>query len=113
GVPAKIAAAVATFCTRALQAGRLAYALLVEPVEPIVDEHRLRLREGYREMFVTLMESSPGEVSPPDVDVAAAALLGIMTESLVRPLQEPERIDDPSRLISAIIRICLLATGVS
>lgn len=111
GASRQLAAAVSTFCQRALQAGRFAHALLTEPTDPAVDEHRLAFRENYRRLFAELLTEAieGGELPSQDVDVASAAVLGIMTETLVRPLSEPDHRTDPARLVPQIVRLCLAA----
>src|SRR3954464_15268477 len=47
----RIAAAVEAFCRRALAGPALAYAQIAEPVDPAVEQERLRLRRGYRDAF--------------------------------------------------------------
>jgi AcrR family transcriptional regulator len=113
GASEQLAAAVSTFCGRALQAGRFGHALLSEPTDPAVDEHRLAFRENYRRLFAELLTEAieHGELPPQDVDVASAAVLGIMTETLVRPLSEPDDRTDPGRLVSQIVGLCLAAIG--
>ncbi|WP_433297024.1 TetR/AcrR family transcriptional regulator [Pseudonocardia sp. CA-142604] len=109
GAGARIAAAVATFCARALRGGRFAYALLVEHSEPDVDEHRLAFREGYRTLFREVLDQGidAGEIPDQDTDTAAAALLGIMTETLVRPLADPGKNRDSEALIRQVVDLCL------
>jgi AcrR family transcriptional regulator len=121
GATARIAAAVATFCTRALRAGRFGYALLVEHGEPNVDTHRLAFREGYRRLFAQLLADAidAGEIPDQDVDISAAALLGIMTETLVRPLGESANTNrktpakstakDADRLVAHVVALCQAA----
>ncbi|MCA1844874.1 MAG: TetR/AcrR family transcriptional regulator [Actinobacteria bacterium] len=115
GAPEQIAAAVGTFCRRALQAGRFAHALLTEPTDPAVDEHRLAFREGYRKLYAELLTAGieRGELPDQDVDVASAALLGVMTEALVRPLTDPKLRTDPDVLVPAIVGHCLAAVGAA
>jgi len=115
GPDTRIAVAIATFCTRALRAGRFAYALLVEPVEPAVDEHRLAFREGYRRLFARLLAEAVelAELPPQDVQVSAAAVLGIMTETLVRPLGDRGRGADTDELVQKVVGLCLAAVGAA
>jgi AcrR family transcriptional regulator len=115
GSPKKIAAAVSAFCGRAIQAGRFAHALLTEPTDPAVDEHRLAFRENYRRLFAQLLTEGieHGELPPQDIDVASAAVLGIMTETLVRPLSDPDHRTDASSLVPQIVNHCLAAIGAS
>jgi AcrR family transcriptional regulator len=109
GAGPRIAAAVATFCARALRGGRFAYALLVEHSEPDVDEHRLAFREGYRTLFREVLDQGidDGEIPDQDTDTAAAALLGIMTETLVRPLADRDQKTDAQSLIRQVVNLCL------
>ena len=109
----QVAAAVSTFCRRALQAGRFGHALLTEPTDPAVDEHRLAFRENYRRLFARLLTEgiAQGDLHPQDVEVASAAVLGIMTETLVRPLSNPRADVDPDALVPQIVQHCLAAIG--
>jgi AcrR family transcriptional regulator len=121
GATARIGAAVATFCTRALRAGRFGYAMLVEHSEPSVDTHRLAFREGYRRLFAQLLAEAiaDGEIPDQDADTSAAALLGIMTETLVRPLGEAATSNsktranrtakDADRLVAHVVALCQAA----
>jgi AcrR family transcriptional regulator len=110
----QIATAVDTFCRRAIAAGRFGHALLTEPTDPAVDEHRLAFRENYRALFARLIATGTdsGELPPQDADIAAAAVLGIMTETLVRPLSAKKR-TDPDRIVPAIVTHCLATLGTS
>src|SRR5437899_2228220 len=46
----RTAALIETFAGRAMKSPRLAYALLVEPVDPAVDELRLEFRRAFRDI---------------------------------------------------------------
>ncbi|BBG03427.1 MULTISPECIES: TetR/AcrR family transcriptional regulator [Pseudonocardia] len=84
----RLSIAVRVFCERSLSAGPLAFALLFEPAGPAVDEQRLRFREEFRVVLAELVRSATaqGEVPEHDVALSSAAVVGIMTEALVRPL---------------------------
>jgi AcrR family transcriptional regulator len=109
---AKIDAAVATFCSRALRAGRFAFAMLVEHGEADLDEYRLSFREGYRKLFERILDEGieHGELAAQNTSVSAAALLGIMTESLVRPLSDGHP-KQTHQLVREIVALCLAAVG--
>lgn len=111
---AKIDAAVTTFCSRALRAGRFAFALLVEHGEAELDDRRLTFREGYRQLFEQILDEGieHGELPEQNTAVSAAALLGIMTESLVRPLTDgpPKR---THQLVRQIVALCLATVGAA
>ncbi|MDT1028346.1 TetR/AcrR family transcriptional regulator, partial [Pseudomonas paraeruginosa] len=57
GAPAwRLAAGLRRFAARAWSSPRLAVALIAEPVDPEVDEQRLRYREADAALFVELLE---------------------------------------------------------
>lgn len=111
----RITIAVRTFCTRALRAGRFAHTLLVEPTDPAIDEHRLAIREDYRRLFARLITDgmASSELPEQDAEVSAAAVLGIMTETLVRPLGESGRKRAPEKLVRQVVHLSLAAIGGS
>lgn len=84
----RVTALVETFARRALISPRLAYALLVEPVDPLVDELRLQFRVAFRDIAADAVRAgvSAGELPPQDPYVVAAALVGAIGEALVGPL---------------------------
>ncbi len=78
----------ATFAERALRRRRLAWALLAEPVDPLVDAERLAYRERYAALVADVLRSAiaTGELPDQDVSLTAAALVGGCGEALVGPL---------------------------
>ena len=107
---ARITALVETFALRALKSPRLAYALLVEPVDPIVDALRLQFRVAFRDIAIGAIEAgvAAGEVPPQDSTVVAAALVGAIGEALVGPLSGDP---DPST-VPALVSFALRSIGV-
>ncbi|MHB8341573.1 MAG: TetR/AcrR family transcriptional regulator [Mycobacteriales bacterium] len=87
----RVTAAVETFARRALRAPRLAYALLAEPADPLVDAERLAFRRAYRDLFAAALTAgiAAGEIPDQDVMVTSAALVGAVAEALVVPLAVP------------------------
>lgn len=85
---ARLAVAVRGFCERSLQAGPLAYALMFEPAGTAVEGLRIQLKEAFREVLADLVALAVAEGAAPehDVTVSSAAVVGVMTETLVRPL---------------------------
>jgi AcrR family transcriptional regulator len=79
---------LATFAERALRRPRLAWALLAEPVDPLVDAERLVYRVRYAEMIAEGLRIAiaSGEVPEQNVELTAAALVGGCGEALVGPL---------------------------
>src|SRR5437660_10793269 len=77
-----------TFADRALRRPRLAWALIAEPVDPLVDAERLAYRERYRVLCAEALRAGikGGEIPQQDVQLTAAALVGGGGEALVGPL---------------------------
>ena len=84
----KLTAAVETFAMRALLGSQLAYGLIAEPVDTRVEQERLRYRFAYAEIFEDVIELGiqRGEFVAQDCQITAAALVGMLAESLVGPL---------------------------
>lgn len=84
----RVAAVVETFAARALKQPLRAYALLAEPVDPVVDTLRLEFRTTYRDLLAEAVRQgvASGELPPQNHDVCAAALVGAIGESLIGPL---------------------------
>jgi AcrR family transcriptional regulator len=106
----RVAAAVEAFCRRALAAPTLAYAQIAEPVDPAVEQERLRLRRGYRDAFASVLADgvATGELRPHDERTVAAALVGALGEALVGPLAEAGS-DRRSHeaLVATLVQLCL------
>jgi AcrR family transcriptional regulator len=79
---------LATFAERALRKPRLAWALIAEPVDPLVDAERLAYRERYSAMTAETLRQAiaSGELPEQNVELTAAALVGGCGEALVGPL---------------------------
>jgi AcrR family transcriptional regulator len=107
----RIAQVLTTFAERALRRPRLAWALLAEPVDPLVDAERLAYRARYRELLAGALREAiaAGELPAQDVDVTSAALVGGCGEALVGPLAA-ER-SDSEATIGAIRAFVLRAVG--
>lgn len=84
----RLARAVAVFARRALQGPQLAYALIAEPVDPRVEQERLRYRMAYADIFEDLIRDgiASGEFAAQDAGISAAALVGLLSEALIGPL---------------------------
>ncbi|MFC9763636.1 TetR/AcrR family transcriptional regulator [Rhodococcus jostii] len=85
---AAVSASVGTFAERALRAPTLAYALLVEPVDPQVDTERLLFRESFRDALAVAIAAAveAGEIPEQDASVTAACIVGAIGEALILPL---------------------------
>jgi AcrR family transcriptional regulator len=77
-----------TFAERALRNPRLAWALIAEPVDPLVDAERLAYRERYAEVIAEALRAGieAGQLPDQNVELTAAALVGGCGEALVGPL---------------------------
>lgn len=107
--------AIEAFALRALRNPRLAFALIAEPVDALVDEQRLRYRQAYADVFVELVAQGmrAGEFAEQVPSVSAAALVGVIAESLTGPLS-PQHGQDPlagGPLVRAIQAFCLRAVA--
>ncbi len=99
----------ATFAERALRRRRLAWALLAEPVDPLVDAERLAYRRRYAALVAEVLQAAieGGELPEQDVELTAAALVGGCGEALVGPLAPvgPEpRVGDVLGALRAFVR---------
>jgi len=90
GLPAgeRLEVVLATFARRALRNPRLAWALIAEPVDPLVDAERLAYRSRYASLIAEGLRAgiAAGELPAQDVELTAAALVGGCGEALVGPL---------------------------
>jgi AcrR family transcriptional regulator len=79
---------LATFAARALGNPRLAWALIAEPVDPLVDAERLAYRGRYAGLVAEQLRAgiAAGELPEQNVELTAAALVGGCGEALVGPL---------------------------
>jgi AcrR family transcriptional regulator len=86
----RVVAVVETFSSRALKSPRLAYALLVEPVDLPVEAERLVFRRTFRDIAAARIADAvaAGDLPPQNPEITAAALIGAMSEILVGPLAD-------------------------
>ncbi len=108
----RLEAVLATFARRALQNRRLAWALLAEPVDPLVDAERLAYRERYARVVVRELQAAidAGEIPAQDVAFTAAVLVGGCGEALVGPLSS---VDSSDRVVAAIQTFVRRAIGAT
>jgi AcrR family transcriptional regulator len=83
-----IQAVLIIFAERALRNPRLAWALIAEPVDPLLDAERIAYRREYARRLVEGLRQAiaAGEIPEQDVELTAAALVGGVGEALVGPL---------------------------
>jgi len=114
GCVQRLEAAIAAHARGALRRRRLAWALLHEPVDPLVDAERLVYRRKYcRHMAGLLREGiATGELPEQNVELCAAALVGAIAESLVGPLSPVAgQIASDEDVIATLVRFCRRSVG--
>ena len=111
----RLEAVVATYTRRALRNRRLAWALVYEPVDPLVDAERLAYRRNYSRAMAALLRQAiaAGELPNEDADLTAAALVGVISETLVGPLAPVGgRTASEAEIVASLLRICRRTVGV-
>ena len=105
-----------TFAERALRRPRQAWALIAEPVDPLVDAERLAYRERYAEGIAEELRLgiAAGELPEQNVELTAAALVGGCGEALVGPLS-PVAAEMPSNeeIVAALRTFVRRAVGAA
>lgn len=118
GAPSqKMRDAVRTFAARAMRGRRLAYGLIFEPIDPEVENTRLKYRRAIARVFETIIREgiAAGEFREVDAEVASACLVGAFMEGLVGSLAPDtggiqERAGE---VANAIADLCLAAVAKS
>lgn len=116
--------AVTTFAGRAIRAGRLAHALLGEPVDPALERERQVFRRTHAGILQRIIEDGIAEGIFPAQDAAmtATCIAGAIPTAVLVPLGragkpvvfEPETmtaISNPERTIGELAQFCLRAAG--
>ena len=98
----RVADGIETFARRALRAPRLAFALIAEPVGPLIEAERLTYRRAYRDGVAEVIAAgvAAGELPDQDPQLSAAALVGAAAESMVGPLSPTVARRDSDQLIA-------------
>lgn len=107
--------AIKVFASRAMRGRRTAYAVVAEPVDPLLDSERLVYRHALAGVFERILRDgiAAGEFAPRNVEVTAACIVGAVMESLVNPLAAgglPPGQDDEA-MLDAIAGFCLRAVA--
>ncbi|QRP49950.1 TetR/AcrR family transcriptional regulator [Amycolatopsis sp. FDAARGOS 1241] len=102
---ARVAAVFETFAARALKAPRLAYALLAEPVDALIDAERLEFRRAFRDVVAEHVTAGvrSGALPGQDAVLTAAALVGAAAEVLIGPLTSGD-VSDVGELRTFVVR---------
>ncbi|GAA0560173.1 TetR/AcrR family transcriptional regulator [Paractinoplanes ferrugineus] len=108
----RLGALVDTFSGRALRGRRMAWALLFEPVSPVVEAERLAYRRSYTELLAGIVGDglATGEFLPQDAGLAASAVLGAVSEALIGWLR-PDRDEPTAEVADGIRAFCFRALG--
>ncbi|HEX4226310.1 MAG TPA: TetR/AcrR family transcriptional regulator [Pseudonocardiaceae bacterium] len=108
----RLVAYVETFANRALKSPRLAYALLIEPVDPAIEAERLIYRRAHRDVIAEIIAEGvrTGALPPQNPIHSASAAVGALSEGLVTPLATgiPE-----SDTVASLVQFILRAIGGS
>jgi AcrR family transcriptional regulator len=110
----RLEAAVAAHARRALRRRRLAWALLHEPVHPLVDAERLVYRRTYCRHMAGLLRQAvaAGEIPEQNVELRAAAVVGAIAESLVGPHSPiAGEIGAGEGIVATLVRFCRRSVG--
>ncbi|MGH7893058.1 MAG: TetR/AcrR family transcriptional regulator [Candidatus Binatia bacterium] len=111
----RLEAVVATYARRALHNRRLAWALVYEPVDPLVDAERLVYRRNYCRSMAALLRAgiAAGEFPKENADLTAAALVGVIGETLVGPLSPiGGEVASEAEIVASLLRFCRRSVGV-
>jgi hypothetical protein len=88
--------------------------LLYEPVDPLVDAERLVYRRTYCRHMAGLLRQgiAAGEIPEQNVELAAAALVGAIAESLVGPLSPVAgQVSAEEDIVATLVRFCRRSVG--
>lgn len=110
----RLDAVLSTYATHALALPRLSWALVYEPVDPRLDIDRLESRRRYREGMADLIRRGmeAGELPEQDPGLTAAAVVGAMAESLLRPTSPSGgRVGPDADLVAAVVALCRRLVG--
>ena len=115
GMAERFDAVVATYAGRALRNRRLAWALVYEPLDAAVDNERLVYRRNYCAGMAALIREGieAGTIPRQDADLAAAAVVGVIAETLVGPLSPVARDTvGEDEIVRAIVTFCRRVIGL-
>ena len=105
--PERIRAALYEFSERALRSGRLAWALLAEPIDPAIEHERLRFRRAYAGILQGLIEEGidAGELAPQSAATVAACIVGALAQALLGPLADDT--EDQDTAVRTAVDFCI------
>ena len=88
-VTIQLNSALDQFFAKALMADKLAYALFAEPISPIISEQRQQYKAEFRGIFIDIIDRGIEQkvFYNQDVTMTSNAIIGILIESLLTPMQ--------------------------
>ncbi|MEU4625822.1 TetR/AcrR family transcriptional regulator [Actinoplanes sp. NPDC023801] len=106
------------FSGRALQGRRMAWALLFEPVSPVVEAERLVYRGSYTDIGEQIIRDGlfSGDFVPQDARLASSAVMGAVSEALVgwiRPDSPEPSAAEQASVTEGIRAFCFRALGAA
>lgn len=104
--PESVVRSMLVFADRALRSPTMAYALLVEPVDPLVETERLLFRRAFRDSLAESIDAAidAGSLPVQDTAVTAACIVGAIAEALVVPLAHHSSSADLTRSLATFVR---------
>ena len=90
----KLHKAVTTFVKRALNSPQLAYSLMFEPVDSIVEHERFRVKQLIKQSVIKILAdgNTNGEFILEDLNTTALCMVGAMTYVVVEPLDPAQNV---------------------
>lgn len=112
----RLAQALTQFAQRALNRPIMAWALIAEPVDPVVEAERLEYRKAYADLFEQAIREgmNEGSIPPQNAVSSSTCLVGAIAESLVGPLSPAQggsggatKTTNNDTLVNNIVHFCL------
>lgn len=117
---AQLGALVDAFAHRAIRGRRLAWALLVEPVDPLIEAERLSYRRAYSDTVADIVARgvASGEFPPQEARIVGPGIVGAIGEALTGPLSplnsgSTESATFTDQVVESIRTLCLRAVGAA
>lgn len=112
-VQIRLGQAIELVAAVSLEEPRLAWALIAEPADPLVEAERLRYRSRSVDLLAGLLDAgvASGDIPPQNTTLSASAIVGVVGEVLTRPAGPDDLRVGREDLVSDLIEFCL--RGVS
>lgn len=113
---AQLRALIEAFARRAIRGRRLAWALLVEPVDPLIDAERLSYRRAYADTVAAIISRgvTSGDLPSQDAGIVGPGIVGAIGEALIGPLSPlNDSAATTDQVIDSILALCLRAIGAT